>query len=462
MQVGLWTALLLSLVLACVGIGVGRHLFKEGIHELDSDLHRAADHFFHEIDVRRGEVHWNDSVEVEGLFSRDGRPYFAEIVDQQGHVLHRSRFIELLEVPAVVPNGASVTGYYRKKPLRFASFSSGGLTVTLAVNAHLVYESRDDLIQAFAVASPIVLVLVGLLGWWMAGRALAPVRDAAVAAEAITAEHLDQRLPVPPTDDEIAKLTIVLNRMMDRLETSLQQARRFSADASHELRTPLTIIRGELENALRSPELPANQEQLLLDLLEETERLTSITDGLLLLSRADAGRLALDRKPVDFSALLRETLEDAEILADTSDIRIESNVSSSVVLSGHEPFLRQLLLNLLDNAVKYNRPGGLVQVTLEASGDQCILIVGNTGPGIAPEHAGNIFDRFFRGEAARSSRQRGHGLGLSIVREIARAHGGDIALYASDLDWTEFRVTLSSAEGVIPREVALPSPAKKG
>jgi signal transduction histidine kinase len=155
---------------------------------------------------------------------------------------------------------------------------------------------------------------------------------------------------------------------------------------------------------------------------------------------------------VDFSALLREALEDAEILADTSDIRIESSVPSALVLNGNEAFLRQLLLNLLDNAVKYNRVGGLVRVTLEAVNEECVLSVGNTGPGIAPEHAANIFDRFFRGESARSSRQRGHGLGLSIVREIARAHGGDVSLYVRSLDWTEFRVTLAGMNRLEPSE----------
>ena len=303
-------------------------------------------------------------------------------------------------------------------------------------------EAKADLLRGYLIVGPVLLLVVAAGGWWIAAHALRPVESIVAGAEHITAQRLDQRLPVPVANDELRRLTDVLNHMIDRLEASFRQATRFTADASHELKTPLTIIRGELESALRERGLTHAQEKLLVNLLEETERLSRITEGLLLLSRADAGHLRLELRPVDLSALLLELLEDAEILAAPAGISIEQEIAAPAEVAGDANFLRQLLLNLLDNAIKYNERSGRVLLALERAGENWLVRVGNTGPGISEHNQGQIFDRFYRGDGARNRGQAGHGLGLSICREIARAHGGEIRLAPRREGWTEFQVML--------------------
>ena len=212
------------------------------------------------------------------------------------------------------------------QPMRVGEFTGKSLVLRIAMNMHAVQETHDDLLRCYLIPAPLVLLVVGAGGLWIARRALAPVEAIAASAERITAQRLDQRLPVPATGDELAKLTTVLNRMIDGLETSFRQATRFTADASHELRTPLTVIRGELESALRLGHFDPAQEKFLINLLEETERLSHITEGLLLLSRADAGRLQIESHAFDLAILMRELLEDAEILATPSEIHVESTL----------------------------------------------------------------------------------------------------------------------------------------
>lgn len=442
LKIALWNALFVTVVFGAVGALVSMHLFREGLKEADESLAHAAAHFFREVSARSSPVNWGSLVEVDSLFSRDGVPYYAEVSSGDQKILYRSRAIERAEIPPLVPDGSAIIWKHHGDILRLAAYQRNGITLRLGVDARLAYSARTDVLVAFLVVAPFVFGLVAFAGWRLAVFALAPVHEATAAAEAITAERLDQRLPVPKSRDEIAQLAEVLNRMIDRLESSFKQARRFTADASHELRTPLTIIRGELENSLRLPDLPATIERLLLDLLEETNHLASITDGLLLLSRADAGRLTLSLIQVDLSNVVTELLEDAEILASAENIRVESTIESGIEVDGHEPFLRQLVLNLVENAIKYNRLGGTVRIELKRDGSQIVFTVGNTGDGIRPEQAHLIFDRFYRGEPSRDSEKRGHGLGLSICHELARAHGGEIVLVESRPDWTEFRVKL--------------------
>jgi len=444
LKVAIWTGGLVGLVLLGIAAGVVIHLYVEGIEELDKTLAHAATRFFHQMHSKSEPVDWNDTDRIAQMFDSDAEVYF-EVFDAQERMLHRSHLLERVDLPKVETNAQPVLAHSRGKPLRVAAYEQDGIRLVLGVNAHMVFETREDILRTFLVACPIAFVLVAFGGWWIAGRALAPVAEVTAAAKAITAERLDQRLPIPAADDEIGRLTAVLNAMIDRLEASFHQARRFSADASHELRTPLTILRGEIESALREPALAPAQERLLLDLLEEVEGLSRITDGLLLLSRADAGRLQVEKEPVDLSRLLGELLEDVEILAGAEEVQVETRIEGGVTVQGYEPFLRQLVLNLLDNALKYNRPSGRVRIGLDATDCEARLVVGNTGPGVESDQAEHLFERFYRGARAQSSRRRGHGLGLSICREIARAHGGEITLAKAEPDWTEFCVALPVA-----------------
>jgi signal transduction histidine kinase len=287
----------------------------------------------------------------------------------------------------------------------------------------------------------VVLVVAALGGWWVAGRALAPLRDLTAAAESIRAVRLDRRVPVAPANDEIRRLADVLNAMLGRLEKSFEHAQRFAADASHELRTPLTIMHGEIERLLRTPNLDRMHEEKLLSLQEEIGRLDRITEHLLLLARFDTGNVAMRREPVDFSALVAGTCEDAELLAEAQAITLTTHVGPGIIVAGDDAHLRRVVLTLLDNAVRYNHVNGKVESTLELRSTGVELRVRNTGPGVPESGRAQLFQRFFRVDPARG--RGGHGLGLSLAREIARAHDGEIELGPNVQEgWTEFILTL--------------------
>ena len=299
-----------------------------------------------------------------------------------------------------------------------------------------------DLTSAYLTALPIAVLVAGFGVWWITRKSLRPLQDVADAAELIHAKALDQRLPQPPVQDEIGRLVRVLNDTFDRLERSFAQAMRFSSDASHELKTPLTIMRGEIESALRAEVDNPRIESLLDSLLQETQRLSDIAENLLLLSRADAGALTLKKEAVDFSAMCHELAEDAEILSVRKNITTKSEISPGIHLYADELYLRRILLNLLDNAIKYNVEGGTVSISAAKSGPHVFFRITNSGLEIPKEHANRIFERFYRADLSRSSEAHGSGLGLSLCREIVLAHGGQIWLERPRPGWTAFVFSL--------------------
>jgi len=307
-------------------------------------------------------------------------------------------------------------------------------------------EELDEVLnELLVVCFAGVLVLIGLAavsGWFWAGRALAPVLALQHAAESIHADSLHRRVPVPPARDELRRLAEVINAMLGRIETSFVQSRRFTADASHELRTPLTILRGELDRLLHQDALPPDHEARLLRMQENVGRLQRLTENLLLLARLDAHSPdSCPTNSIDFSALVAEAAEDGALLAEAHGTRLQLDLAPSLRLAGDTDNLRRAVLNLLDNATRYNRPSGSVWMRLVSKNNYAVLTVENTGPGISPELRSRLFQRFARGDAARSS--GGHGLGLALTAEIARAHGGELRLAdATAPDRTEFILTL--------------------
>lgn len=279
----------------------------------------------------------------------------------------------------------------------------------------------------FMIAFPLALTLIAIGSWFLANRALRPVDRLRDAIAEVTSQGLDKRVPNTGEADEFQQLTAQFNRMMERLERSFAQAARFSADAAHELKTPLAVLQGEIEQALQtaSPETQV----LLGRLLDEVQRLKSITQKLLLLARADAGQLNLHLEPTDLSAMVRELAEDIETAA--PQLHVTSKIEDGIFVMADRDLLHRLLQNLADNAMKYNRDGGNVGFKLDAKNGLARLQIANTGE-IAPEKREKIFDRFVRVDDARSRRVDGAGLGLSLAREIARAHGGELTLEKSD------------------------------
>lgn len=291
---------------------------------------------------------------------------------------------------------------------------------------------------------PSALIAIGG-GWWLMRRALAPLAAITSAAEKIHDRNLSERLPLAGNGDELDRLTEVFNAMTARLDDSFARIREFTLHASHELKTPLTVMRGETETALREEELSASQRARLASQLDEIQRLTKIVDGLTLLTKADAGQIALKFEALAFDEIVRDIFADAQVLARPANIFVTLKACETVTVSGDRHRLRQLLLNLADNAIKYNQPGGVVEIALRRADATAIeLSVSNTGAGIAPQVLSHVFDRFFRGDPSHNTIVDGCGLGLSIVQWIVTAHGGTVKIESTPGQLTVVTVRLPS------------------
>jgi heavy metal sensor kinase len=279
-------------------------------------------------------------------------------------------------------------------------------------------------------------------GWWLMRKTLAPVASLTRAAENMTARNLNESLPRTYNRDELDRLTEVFNAMLARLDDSFHRIREFTLHASHELKTPLTILCGEIETALRDDSLLPAERERLVSQLDELRRLARIVDGLTLLAKADAGQVRLKMEELRFDELVREANDDAQILAEPQRIQVELDVCEKISIRGDRHRLRQLLLNLADNAVKYNQPQGRIVVNLRRNGDFAEFTCANTGPGIPPEALPCVFDRFYRGDPAHGDVVEGCGLGLSIAKWIVSAHNGTIQIESAPSQLTTVTVRL--------------------
>ena len=285
-----------------------------------------------------------------------------------------------------------------------------------------------DVLRRFLVA--LFLGLCVVLGFAIWGGflvmkwALAPVKDITASAEEITSQHLDKRLPVVETGDEIASLSKTLNQMIGRLDEAFQSVNRFTADASHELRTPLTIIRGELETSLLDVSLSDNVRETIYSLIEETENLSTIVEGLLSLTRLDGGGARMERVRVDFTDLVSGIADQMVPLADEKNITLTARTAERVEVEGDRVRLKQVVVNLLDNAIKYTPEGGIVRIGVNVAKQQAQLEISDSGPGIPENELPYVFERFFPADLIRLGAIKGAGLGLSIVQSICSAHGG--------------------------------------
>ena len=277
-----------------------------------------------------------------------------------------------------------------------------------------------------AVGLPLILGIAVAGGAALVRRALAPVRRMSDSAKAITSYNLNQRLPVAHTDDELEHLSVVLNEMIARLNQAFQHSQRFSADASHELRTPLTIMRIELESISQEKELLPALRVKLASVLEETERLVKTVEGLFAISRLETGEAVFNITCVNLAKLVVTTADQMMLLADEKEIVVHCEAPEPVKVSGDSIRLKQVIVNLLDNAIKYSGHGGEVSLKVHALGREAVLEVADRGSGIPEEALPHVFDRFFRADTVRTSSENGAGLGLSIVRSICQAHGGSV------------------------------------
>jgi signal transduction histidine kinase len=317
---------------------------------------------------------------------------------------------------------------------------------------HNLWEHALDETSEIILWVGLPAVIFGLLGgWWITRKALRPVTALTEAVEKIHDRNLHTPLPRTRNGDELDRLTEVFNAMTARLDGSFQRIREFTLHASHELKTPLTVMRGELETALREDNLTPAQKDRVASQIDEIERLAKIVDGLTLLTKADAGQVHLNFEPVRLDDLVRESFADTKILAQPQNIQVNLDKCEEITISGDRHRLRQLLLNLTDNAVKYNHPNGAITVSLQRNDGFAELKISNTGAGIAPELQPRVFERFFRGDTSHGNTVEGCGLGLSIAQWITVAHYGSIQFASEPDKLTVVTVRLPGAGASTPR-----------
>jgi len=303
------------------------------------------------------------------------------------------------------------------------------------------------LLLTFVVGLPVVVAVAIAGGYVLMRRALAPVGEITRTAEQITSRNLSERLPEAKTGDELEALSIALNRMIARIEHSFRHVNRFSADASHELRTPLTVLRGELEGIAQRPNLPLDVRETIGSTLEETERLSKIVESLLAISRLDAGEALMTREQFDLAELVTDTADQMRLLAEDKQIALKCAATGRVEVEGDQGRVKQVVVNLVDNAIKYTSEGGKVEISVGVAGGSAVLEVTDSGVGIPSEAIPHVFERFYRVDKARSRQMGGAGLGLSIVKSICAAHQGRVSVESSEGKGSRFRVELPLANG---------------
>jgi signal transduction histidine kinase len=441
-RVTLWSVGVVTIALAVFAAGAAWSLTQELIENLDKDIKAEAQNFFRALKHQR--VNWRNPRSVEALFDQSKRLRYLEIRDDAGQVVYRSQKLE--NGPAfLIPDRPKQNIAWNGRALRFGVFHQDGNVLAIGSDTKEITETVVQLLVAYVVVLPMVIVAVGFGAWWIARRAVAPVEAIAAQAETISASDLHQRLPASSSQDEIAHLTRVLNGMFDRLQRSFDQVTRFTSDASHELKTPLALMRAEMESAMNAPTLDPDQREVCANVIRQCLQLSQIVDGLLFLSRADNRQLALEQETVDLSSLMGELREDAEILALPLKLTLQCNLPADLRVRGDRRLLSRALMNLIDNAIKYNRAGGAVVMAALVHREDAVVTIRNNGDGIFGDAREKIFDRFYRGDSLSGDVAIGHGLGLSIARGIARAHNGDVTLLRSDRQWTEFCMTLPIA-----------------
>jgi len=389
--------------------------------------------------------------------SKDVIERFLEVRSGDGAVLYRNERLGDRALGGPPFGGEGVGGYSERSARlsdgtrvravsRLHSLDGRPLLIRLAHSEEPLYSRLHDLFLASLFVLPPVLLIAWLAGYGLARRALTPIEQMVRRAHEITPENLHARLPVDDTDDELAQLARVFNETLARLERAFEQLRRFTSDASHELRTPLAMIRSVGEVGLQKDGSRAEFRDIIGSMLEEVNRLTSLIDNLLTISRADSGHIQLHRTVVSMTALARETAGLFEILMEEKALRFAAEGDESAEVEGDPIVLRQALVNIIHNAVKYSPEGGAISVRVNnGDGNRVVIEIQDHGLGIPMEDQSKVFDRFYRVDKARWRESGGAGLGLSIAKWAVEAHGGSISLDSEPNKGSTFRITLPAA-----------------
>ena len=407
-------------------------LLEDEYTEMKGDPVRATSEVLGDLRLRGSRVAILDS---SGVLGASAPVPESEVTEIRAGAAADHRPDLLVALPRAGPNGARAAVH----------------RVTLGGAEYLVLavEPLDEVVADLAVlrrvlflALPLFIGLAGIGGYWLTSRNLAPLAWMAEQARRITHSNLETRLEIGAAAEELVVLSASFNELLSRLDQSFDHMRRFVADASHELRTPISIIRGEADVALSAGRSAAEYQQTLAVILDESRRLSRLVDDLLNLARADAGRVKLQVQEFYLNDLLAECCRSAQTLANARQIALECRCREDLAFRGDEELVRRMVMNLIDNAIRYTPEGGQVSVALEPNGSGVAIRISDTGTGIAPEAAPHVFERFYRGDKARSRQDGGFGLGLAIVKWIAESHNGAVELVSTPGQGSIFTVTL--------------------
>jgi heavy metal sensor kinase len=444
-----WYFAVLAVVLPAFGVSgylAMRHSIRQTVDE-ELGIRAEGVHQLIERNVQRGAKGDLPEGLREHTELRAGGALL-QVADAQGNWLYRSKVMSDYGVPRISPSSPKISEYTGNDvPLRIRN-----LTVNVGGEAYFIQAAfeMDDFYDALYhfelllyIAIPLLLICSALGGYWISTRALAPVDQITKTARTISAQNLSSRLVVPPTGDELARLSETLNGMLDRLEAAFKKITQFTADASHELRTPVAVMRTRAELSLRKARSPEEYRDVIAEVLTELEKTSGLIEQLMFLARADSGAETLNFSPTNVTEVLREACHQGSALAEAKQIGFQEQISSdSMWIRGDATSLRQLFLILIDNAVKYTPSNGQVEVSLHRNNGYAIAQVRDTGIGIAEADLPNVFERFYRADKARTRELGGVGLGLSIGRWITEVHSGTIEVQSAPGRGSVFQIRL--------------------
>lgn len=434
----LGAGLLTAATVLLAGLVTRPVIYRVQLGDLDQLLADNAAELFRDLENYRGAPSDFRKPVNERFVPVSLRGRYLEIGGPEGQVLYRSPNLRGTSLGGSEPGLRTQELFGRRA--RLGTFRHGYLTLHIGTRLGTIEDMQAQLLRVLLWTAPLSAVAGFAATWWLGRWALRPVVKLTEAAEMISADRPGERLPMPPTHDEIARLTEVLNHSFDRLQNALQAEARFSSDASHQLKTPLAVLRTALEERRGRPETTAGEREEINQLLRQTRRLSSLVEDLLLLAQADAGRLRLDTAPLPLPATLATVLDDLDALASARGLKLEQSWQAGLTGLGDARRLGVVFQNLAENAVKYAVPPGAIMVEGGRESDRVVIRVTNPGPPIPSEARELIFERFHRG--GRGEDVAGHGLGLNLARVLARAQGGDVWLVHSDETGTCFAMSL--------------------
>jgi heavy metal sensor kinase len=448
----LWYAAVTALVLAMFALGTYEIVEHRLAAEIDRQLRIDFDLVEAQLDKDpAGKIRWL----VHGAHGDEGFARLSawfEVWSEDGHLLLRHWPVPETAIKSALPPPPGSTLRFSSVELehdvhvrlmeRPSRVEATGVVMRMFRDESGMRRTLRQIVEVFLLALPFGVIAASVGGFVLAQRSLRPVAAMADQAQRITSESLSARLPNPNPADEFGQLATVFNDTLQRLENSFAELKRFTADASHELRTPLTALRAVGELAIRGDQSPAALRETILSMLEEAQRLDELIESLLTLARLESGQSSLRREALDVGDLIGEISENLSLLAAERDQTIAASTASGISVTADRVLLRQALLNIVHNAIR-NAPDGTSITIRSARADGGVIIeVTDQGPGIAPEHQGRIFERFFRIDEGRSRSAGGYGLGLSIARQSVERQGGCIVVESLVGVGSTFRILL--------------------